>query len=116
VDTVCHPDSTLHRRIVEDNKPTLPKEFALGPAIPNPFNSSVELHFEVPEKARVRLEIWDVLGRRVRVVFDGEVEAGAHSVVWDGKDSRGGNAPSGVYFYRLVADKVSLVRRMTLIR
>ena len=116
VDMVCHPDSTLHRRIVEDNKPTLPKEFALGPAIPNPFNSSVELHFEVPGKARVRLEIWDVLGRRVRVVFDGEVEAGAHSVVWDGKDSRGGNAPSGVYFYRLVADRVSLVRRMTLIR
>lgn len=81
-----------------------PREWALGPNYPNPFNASTSIPFTLPIAARVRLSVHDVTGRAVATLFDGYLPPGAHTVRWDGRISGGGPAGSGLYFYRLEAE------------
>jgi len=71
---------------------------------PNPFRSSTRIAFSLRGDSRnVRLEIYDALGRRVATLRDGPLPRGAHSMTWDGTDSRGRKVADGVYFYHLRA-------------
>ncbi|MFU8845020.1 MAG: S8 family serine peptidase, partial [Bacteroidales bacterium] len=63
--------------------PDLPDEFALKNNYPNPFNPSTTIRYDLPERADVRLEVFDMLGRRVAVLVSGQVQAGRHSTVFD---------------------------------
>jgi hypothetical protein len=72
-------------------------------SVPNPFNPSTEIRFEVPIPAHVSLRIYDVTGRLVAVLVDGELPAGTHSAHWDGFDKNGVPAASGVYYARVEA-------------
>ncbi len=76
---------------------------------PNPFNPSTTIRFSLPEAARVRLGVFDVLGRQVRLLQDGVLEAGPHSVVFEA-----GDLPSGTYLYRLETPQGSFVESMLL--
>jgi hypothetical protein len=73
-------------------------------AIPNPFNPSTKIHFDLPRAGRVDVEIYDVGGRLVRSLEGGRLDAGAHEVAWNGKDQNGAAIGSGVYFIRLFLD------------
>lgn len=75
--------------------------FALAAAAPNPFAQGTTLRFTVPRTGRVDLDVFDVGGRRVRRLVDGEREAGVHEVPWDGTSDRGHSLASGIYFVRL---------------
>ncbi len=77
-----------------------PAAFALYGGAPNPFTRSTVLAFDLPRAAQVRLEVFDVNGRRVRTLLSEPKSAGRHSVVWDGRDDRGSIAPAGVYLTR----------------
>lgn len=81
----------------------LPLQFALLPNAPNPFNPSTTIHFELPQSAEVALEIFDLSGRQVRRLFEGMLGAGAHRLLWDGRDEWRRALDSGVYFCRLRA-------------
>jgi len=94
----------------------LPDRFALYQNSPNPFNPSTRILFDVPQSAQVRLSIYDLSGRLVRRLLDGTVAAGAHSRVWDGRDSQGKPVPAGIYFIRFTAQDFSKTGKMTLIR
>jgi subtilisin family serine protease len=94
----------------------LPETYALTGNHPNPFNPITNIRYEVPSSGRVRVDIFDVSGRRVTTLVDQVVEAGRHSVVWNGRDHRGAMVPSGVYFSRLSAENVRLTDRMTLLK
>ena len=94
----------------------LPRNVELFPNRPDPFNATTVLPFAIADYGNVRLEISDILGRRVRVVFDGNLPAGYHEVVWDGRDDNGRNAPSGVYNCRLSVEGKSYSQRITLLR
>ena len=84
---------------------------------PNPFNSSTTLRFQVPESGTVSLVIYNVAGQVVKKVLEKQyLEAGHHSFLWDGRDAGGRPVASGVYLYRLSADKQAVVRKMTLLR
>ena len=83
---------------------------------PNPFNPLTTIRFTLPEVGVTNLVIYDVLGRAVRRLVSGPMEAGMHSVAWDGCDMVGRPVASGVYIYRLTTTKETLVRRMTLVR
>ncbi|MCH7638433.1 MAG: T9SS type A sorting domain-containing protein [Bacteroidetes bacterium] len=87
----------------------VPDQYALEGNYPNPFNPSTTIRFGLPESAQVRLVVYDVLGRQVRVLLDGTREAGAHEVVFDTSD-----LPSGTYLYRLETPQGSFVRTMLL--
>ena len=94
-----------------------PDTYVLFPNYPNPFNTETTIRYVLPEPVRVRLMIYDVLGRRVRTLVDEEQIAGQHSVIWDGEDGEGERVSSGVYFYCLEMDgEHRKVRRMLLLR
>ena len=106
----------------------MPESFALYPNVPNPFNPETVIGFSLAAESRVRLEVFDVLGQRVRILVGGRLPAGEHRVVWDGIDESGARVGSGVYFYRLQAEygagewsrladlRFSQMRRMLLIK
>jgi hypothetical protein len=90
--------------------------FALEQNAPNPFNPSTTIRFAVPANGNVRLTVFDVNGRIVRTLVDGNATAGNHEVVWDGLDMSGRSVASGVYIYRLTGANNEITRRMTLVR
>lgn len=94
----------------------LPSDLQFLPNYPNPFSEQTSLEYVLPDPASVRLAVYDVLGRQVRVLVDGEQEAGRHTVQWNGRDESGQRMASGVYLARLVVDGTTKVRKMTFVR
>ena len=95
---------------------TVPAAFALAPASPNPSRGPCTLRFQLPRAAHVALRIHDPLGRLVRTLADGALEAGHHRVSWDGRDAAGRRLPDGVYFVRLATDGFAATRKLVLAR
>jgi hypothetical protein len=83
---------------------------------PNPFTTSTAIAFELPEMAHAILRIYDVRGRLVRTLIDGNVAGDLHSSEWDGRDDRGQELSPGVYVCRLGAGDRTLTRRLLLLR
>lgn len=94
--------------------PALP--LALEQNWPNPFNPSTTILYYLPESGRVRLEIFDVSGRRIVCLVDGNKERGNHSAVWNGATESGKPAATGIYICRLTAGRETLSRKMVLVR
>ncbi|MFH2052029.1 MAG: FlgD immunoglobulin-like domain containing protein [bacterium] len=93
--------------------PGLPgPRFALHQNVPNPFNPSTLLAFELPRASAVRLGVYDISGRLVRLLLDAEAFGpGTQRVRWDGRDEAGRAAAAGVYFGRLeAAGEISSIR------
>ena len=78
-------------------------ETRLLPNVPNPFNPMTEIRFELDRPQQVRVTVYDVTGRLVKVLTDGPMEAGPQMRIWQGRDSGGRQVPSGVYYVRMVA-------------
>ncbi|HNW59722.1 MAG TPA: FlgD immunoglobulin-like domain containing protein [bacterium] len=83
---------------VEEKPAALPEHFAVHPNYPNPFNPTTTLAFDLPAAGAVQVVIYNGLGRQVRVLQDGLLQAGQHRLQWDGRSDRGEMAPSGLYF------------------
>jgi hypothetical protein len=83
---------------------------------PNPFNPSTSISFVLPDAVRVRVDVFDVGGRRVRTLLNGAMISGRHSVRWDGTNDAGMQVASGTYFYRLTAGKRVISRKMLLLK
>ena len=82
-----------------------PAHHRLGDSYPNPFNPAVVLPLDLAkDAAEMSLTVYDVLGRRVRQVWDGSLRAGSHRFVWDGRDEGGKAVAAGVYVYRVEVD------------
>ncbi|HHM01873.1 MAG TPA: PKD domain-containing protein [Caldithrix abyssi] len=88
--------------------------FKLAGNSPNPFNPVTTITYVLPENARVRLDIYNVLGQRVKTLVDGQVEAGINSVVWNGKDAVGNQVSSGFYVYQLTINNKDVLRKKML--
>ncbi len=93
-----------------------PETYRLWNNHPNPFNPETTLVYEVPEETAVQLAIYNLLGQPIRTLVAQRHPPGRYRVEWDGRDQDGRAMASGVYFYRLQADRHSDVRKMTLIR
>jgi hypothetical protein len=78
-----------------------PSEFTLSQNYPNPFNLSTQIDFTLAHSGFVSLNIYDILGRKVKTLVSENLSAGYKSVLWDGRNDSGENISSGVYFYRL---------------
>ncbi|HVP06972.1 MAG TPA: M6 family metalloprotease domain-containing protein [Candidatus Acidoferrum sp.] len=94
----------------------LPFSADLSQNYPNPFNPSTSIRFTLSSAAETRLEVFNVLGQKVRTLVDGRRAAGTVTLTWDAKDDYGNDVPSGVYLYKLVAGTQTLSRKMVLIR
>jgi len=86
-------------------------------AYPNPFNPSTTISFYIPENSRVRVEIYDILGRSVNTLLDDDLQAGVSSVRWNGTDANGRHVGSGQYIYRIsTPNGTNIIRRMMLLK
>ncbi len=94
----------------------LPQYFALSGGYPNPFNSQTRLALSLPRPGMLSVEVIDLLGRSVRRICLGEAKAGYVDISWDGRDDRGADVASGVYYCRVVAETESASRKMVLVR
>ncbi len=96
----------------------IPGQFKLSQNFPNPFNPSTSITFTIPAGGMVhtRLEIFDVLGRKIITLLNENKPPGQYSVIWNGLNKRGQSVPSGVYIYRLTAGEQSLSGKMSLLR
>ena len=101
---------------VSESGEVLPFTFVLEQSYPNPFNSGTTIAFELAEDIGVRLEIFDLLGRRVATLIDEFRRAGQHRATWDGTDLEGIPAASGTYLYRLSGGGLAQARKMVLLR
>jgi len=83
-------------------------------AVPNPFNASTELGFELSSPGDVSLDIFDISGRKVANLANGTFEDGVHELAWDGRDNTNRELPSGIYMARLVAGEKIVTKKLLL--
>jgi subtilisin family serine protease len=95
---------------------TMPDMFALSQNSPNPFNPNTTIEFSLARDCHVRLDIHNLLGQKTATLVDEKMEAGPHSVFWNGTDFAGNPVGSGIYFYRLKAAEFDQTRKMMLIK
>ena len=93
-----------------------PDGFELEANYPNPFNARTAIRYSLHAGGDVELVLFDVTGRRVATLVDGQQPAGTHAVYWDGRTDSGVEAASGVYFYRLQAGDRQRSRKLLLLR
>jgi len=98
----------------------MPRSFTLSQNYPNPFNSNTIIKFEISgtsgEAVQASLKVYNILGEKVKTLFDEAKYPGNHSVTWDGTNDRGEKIASGVYLYRLSTGKYSETKKMTLLK
>ena len=97
----------------------VPLSFKLEQNYPNPFNPQTSIRFGIPASAAdhsVTLNVYDVLGKKVSEIFNGQLKSGYHEFVWNGRNIHQKPAASGVYFYQLKSGKHIAVRKMVLLR
>ncbi len=104
--TVGVDDDELSVRLITD----------LAQNAPNPFNPRTEIKFSLEQAGAANLSVFDMRGRLVKTLIDGQLPAGANQVVWDGTTNEGSPVATGMYFYQLQTDNKTLKKRMMLIK
>ncbi|MCK4385862.1 MAG: T9SS type A sorting domain-containing protein [candidate division Zixibacteria bacterium] len=100
----------------EGDQLNVPDKFALFQNQPNPFNPETKISYYLPEGCEVKLTIYNILGRRVKTLWEGYQTQGMKTSDWDGRDDQRKQLSSGIYFYRLQAGKFTETRKMTLLK
>jgi len=100
----------------ENEGEKLPAEFSLSNNYPNPFNPETRIGYSIPKACQVKLEVFNILGQRIRTLVDENQTAGKKEVTWDGRDENRNEVASGVYFYKLQAGDFAQTKKMVLIR
>jgi len=100
----------------EEDLTMRPEEFGLRQNYPNPFNPTTVIQYALPKASEVRIQIYNVLGQKVRNLVDEAQEPGYKMIHWDGKDDDGTEVSSGVYFYRIEAGDFVKNKKMTLLK
>ena len=95
---------------------SLPEKLTLYQNRPNPFNPATTIAFTMTRAGNVRVEVFDILGRLIRRLYDGPFQAGNHKLIWDGYDKSGRPAPSGIYLYRVRSGDEIRTRKMILMK
>jgi hypothetical protein len=101
---------------IEEKVPFVSANFFLSQNWPNPTTSVTTINYHLPSDCEVALEVYDVSGRLIETIVRDKKSAGTHSVIWDGRDVKGEELPSGIYFYRLKALEFESIRKMVILR
>jgi len=102
--------------IAEPDGNGLPTKYDLFQNAPNPFNPSTSISFDLPKASQVRMEVFNVLGQKVKTLVNDFKEAGSQTVIWDGTDNSGSSVASGLYFYRISAGDFNATKKMMMLK
>ena len=94
----------------------IPQVFALGQNCPNPAYRNTVISYQLPKKRKLSIKLYDVRGRYVNTLVDGNMEPGFHSATWNTCDNKGKKLASGIYFYKLVAGEYVVTKKMVILR
>jgi len=94
----------------------VPSVFALHQNYPNPFNPVTEIQFDVPQESQVQLTIYNIMGQEVTTLNNRMLQAGFHSIRWDGTNGLGEQVSTGVYFYRLSSPAFTSTKKMIMVK
>ncbi len=101
---------------VEQKQGRMAQSFELVRTYPNPFNGAIRIEFFTGKNRAVRLEIFNLLGEKIRTLVSGRQTAGKHSVLWDGRTEQGYMAPSGIYWISLSSKGSRCTKKIVLVR
>jgi hypothetical protein len=106
---------------VESSSLNPPQFYSLEKNYPNPFrattvNAETGIAYQLPQRSHVKLAVYDLLGRELKILVNQAQEPGTYQVWWDGRDHRGGLLPSGIYIYRLEAGNFHRSQRLLMIK
>ncbi|MEE9553087.1 MAG: T9SS type A sorting domain-containing protein [candidate division Zixibacteria bacterium] len=96
--------------------PGVPEVYALNQNYPNPFNAETKISFTIPKPGQVEISVFDILGRRVRKLIEGQYRSGTHDVIWDGKNDTGRILSSGIYFYAIQTEHYNQSKKMLMLK
>jgi len=94
----------------------MPDEYALHQNYPNPFNPTTTINYDVPQNGKVKMVIYDLMGREVRILMHHDLLAGYHTLTWDGKNNIGQIASAGLYFCQLNGQDYTKTIKMLLLK
>lgn len=95
-----------------NDEKNIPINFHLSQNFPNPFNPTTSITFSTPIKQMVRIEVFDLQGRLINIIYEGIAQPGEHTVRWEANDYDHNAIPTGIYFYRLTAENYFKTRKM----
>ena len=101
---------------IDSDESLIPKEFSLYDNYPNPFNPTTQIAVDLPEAATTEITVWNIMGQKVATLYAGDLNAGHHTLNFDGRDSNGKQLTSGMYLYRVAAGKYNATKKMTLMK
>jgi hypothetical protein len=99
-----------------DNEWSSPTDFSLKQNYPNPFNPTTTIEYSLPKRGHVIIEIFNLLGQKVRILIDEYKSAGTYRVTWDGMNTDGKPLATGIYFCRFRAGDNVQTTKMVLIK
>lgn len=108
--------STPVTAVGEENQENLALKFILNQNYPNPFNRQTNIKYYLPQSSNVELDVYNIMGQKVKTLVDGFQTVGFQSVTWDGTDKNGAEVASGVYFYRVKTDYSEETKKMVLLK
>ena len=94
----------------------VPLAYQLRQNFPNPFNPETRIYFEIPNMHDVKLDIYNILGQKVRTLINNSFDAGRHTVNWNGRNDAGIIVPSGIYIYRIQAGNFMRSKKMLMLK
>ena len=94
----------------------VPKRFEVSQNFPNPFNPSTTIRYELPKETYVRINIYNLLGQKVKTLVNSDKEAGTYNTIWNGRDNYGNEVASGIYIYRVTAGSHVISKKMILMK
>jgi hypothetical protein len=99
-----------------DEEMGIPDVFALQQNYPNPFNPVTTIRFDVPQESHIRMDIYNLLGQRVRTLVNSDMRAGYHAISWNGTNDMGKPLSSGMYIYSLHSSEFTSVKKLVLMK
>lgn len=92
------------------------KKFDLLQNRPNPFTSYTTVSYALPKDAYTKITVYSTSGQKIATLLNQKMEAGSHSIKWDGRDAKGKEVAPGIYFYRMEAGNFKAIRKLTILR
>lgn len=102
--------------VKDEQEIKLPKNFGLTQNYPNPFNNQTSIEYQLSTQSIVKLEIFNVMGQKIKTLMNEEKLPGYYNINWDGKNDFGASVNSGIYFIKFSSDKFSEIKKMTLLK